>query len=138
MNRIHPETAIPGRPSALNQDSCGAAMAQNECKASSERREFDFSEALWNLKRGRSVARSNWNAPNQYVYLNYGAFDRGPRDSGQPINGVPLHLFTPADSGTVTRLPNLNLHTAQGNTLTGWVASQTDLLAEDWYLVEMF
>ena len=35
-------------------------------------------------------------------------------------------------TGTITRLPNLNMRAATGSTVTGWLASQTDILAEDW------
>jgi hypothetical protein len=96
---------------------------------------FSFSAALDKLKRGACVSRRGWNGPNQFVYLNRGSFDQQPRDNGEPINGIPLYLFNLADAGTSTRLPNFNLHTAQGHTLTGWLASQSDLLAEDWYVV---
>lgn len=113
----------------------GADRMINKCEAASAINFFSFGVALEKVKHGASVSRRGWNGPNQFVYLNRGSFDPRPRDNGEPINGIPLRLFNLGDSGTITRLPNFNLHTAQGCILTGWLASQSDLLAEDWYVV---
>lgn len=33
-------------------------------------------------------------------------------------------------------LPSITMKTATGEILMGWLASQTDMLAEDWHVVE--
>ena len=39
-------------------------------------------------------------------------------------------------NGTATVLPSITMKTATGEILMGWLASRTDMLAEDWVLVE--
>ena len=57
-------------------------------------------------------------------------------ERGELIDGVHPDLFEKGATGTVTRLPNINMRAASGATVTGWLASQTDILAEDWTIVE--
>ncbi len=73
--------------------------------------ENDFSWALATLKHENSrVTRSGWNGPGQY-----------------------LELQRPDEHSKMT-LPYIFIKTVQGD-LVPWLASQTDLLAEDWALV---
>ena len=103
---------------------------------------ISFGEALAHLKNGQKIARAGWNGKGMFVYLKKGScdFDSVPKvpggDSITHIDGVKRELFETGDTGTVTRLPNLNMRAASGSTVTGWLASQTDLLAEDWEVVE--
>lgn len=71
---------------------------------------MDFGEALKLLKRGDRVSRAGWNGKGQYIEL------QSP------------------DAGSKMTLPYLYISTVQG-ALVPWLASQTDLLAEDWILV---
>ena len=106
---------------------------------------INFGQAVEALKAGQRVARAGWNGKGMFVYLNKGSFDgdllgfpegEQPRaDNGSTIDGVRLGLFEAGDKGTVTRLPNINMRSATGATVTGWLASQTDILAEDWEIV---
>jgi len=101
-----------------------------------------FGEALRALKQGKRVARAGWNGKGMCIYLNKGAADLdalGFKPGEQPaanhpstIDGISLGLFEYGDTGIVTRLPNINMRAASGSTVTGWLASQTDMLAEDW------
>lgn len=102
---------------------------------------FGFDKAIALLKHGKCVARKGWNGKGMFIYLNMGSYD--PQALGLPvgqadmsctelIDGIRLGLFSCGDKGTVTRLPNLNMKSATGATVTGWLASQIDILAEDW------
>jgi hypothetical protein len=71
---------------------------------------MDFGNALNALKSGHSVARSGWNG-----------------------KGMWLRLQRPDDDSKMT-LPYIYMSTAQGD-LVPWLASQTDMLAEDWEIV---
>ncbi len=73
---------------------------------------FDFSEALRKLKSGSRVAREGWNGKGMFIYKVDGHFSDG-----------------------VFVRPYLAMKDAQGFLVTGWLASQTDLLAEDWMVV---
>lgn len=95
-----------------------------------------FGMALEALKDGFQIARAGWNGKGMFLYLNRGSVDPAPFVGlpGEPaeIEGIPAALFDIGDNGTTTRLPNINMRAATGSTVTGWLASQTDMLAEDW------
>lgn len=94
---------------------------------------LSFGEALHHIKHGKACARAGWNGKGMFVYLNKGSRD-AYENSVRLIGGVSQELFENGDVGTVTRMPNLNMRAADGSTVTGWLASQTDMLAEDWEL----
>jgi hypothetical protein len=87
-------------------------MAMGEGVATSRPRfdDLSFSEALERLKQGARVARRNWNGRGQFIELQ-----------------VP-------DYNSKMSLPYIFIHTVQGD-LVPWLASQTDMLANDWCIV---
>lgn len=95
---------------------------------------LNFGQALESLKQGHRIARSGWNGKGMFVCLNKGSHDFSEESAPgfTHIDGVKRELFDLGNTGTTTRLPNLNMRAATGSTVTGWLASQTDLLAEDW------
>lgn len=102
-----------------------------------QKTELNFGQALEWIKLGQRVQRIGWNGKGMFVYLNMGSVDLSTMPPGLLfIDGIRTDLFVEGDKDTVTRLPNLNMHSATGATVTGWLASQTDVLAEDWQVVE--
>lgn len=93
---------------------------------------LNFGQALEALKQGHRIARAGWNGKGMFVSLNKGSSECLSPGRTETIEGVSETLFELGSTGTVTRLPNLNMRAASGSTVTGWLASQTDLLAEDW------
>lgn len=73
--------------------------------------ELDFSTALMILKSGNAVSREKWNGKNMWVKLNKSASEKGDKMT----------------------LDYLYLRTEAGN-FVPWMPSQTDLLAEDWFI----
>ena len=94
-----------------------------------------FGAAINSVKAGLRAARKGWNGKGMFIYLNRGSTAVLP-ERGTTIECVSDHLFDLGDDGTVTRLPNINMQSASGSTVTGWLASQTDLLADDWIVFE--
>ncbi|GIE29980.1 hypothetical protein Ait01nite_030250 [Actinoplanes italicus] len=88
---------------------------------------MDFGQALSALKSGSKVSRSGWNGKGMYVVLQKGYPDGiGANANTAEALGV--------DEGTVLVFrPYLTMRTVDGE-FVPWVASQTDLLAEDWLL----
>lgn len=84
---------------------------------------FDFAVALTRLKAGHRVARQGWNGHGMFVYLVPGAAET-------VTPGSPLANAFPAGT-SLTRGAYLMLKTAGGD-LIPWLASQADLLADDW------
>lgn len=69
--------------------------------------EFDFSVALQRLKEGKRISRAGWNGDGQY-----------------------LQLQRPDENSKMT-LPYIYITTVSKE-LVPWIASQSDLLCEDW------
>ena len=79
-----------------------------------------FGEALDALKAGKRVARAGWNGKGMWLYLaDYGMFKRHGED-GQAAEG-PSDAFIVMSTAQHTEVP--------------WLASQTDMLADDWGVV---
>lgn len=107
---------------------------------------LNFGQALEALKQGKRIARSGWNGKGMFVFLNKGNFDghylgfepgsQPSQDHPSTIDGVRLGLFNAGSKGTLIRLPNINMRAASGAIVTGWLASQTDMLAEDWCVLD--
>ncbi len=84
-----------------------------------------FSEALDLLKAGQKVAREGWNGKGMFVFLVPGSVFK--------VNRAPLLGIYP--EGTEIRYhAHIDMKTADGQVVP-WLASQTDVLAEDWLAV---
>lgn len=99
---------------------------------------MDFGEALKALKEGKKVSREGWNGPYQYIYLT-----PGHKLSSQEWTAKDsAHEMTDHErlTGEVEILPHIDMYTVNRNgrrgRLCGWLASQTDMLSEDWVIVE--
>ncbi|CAG9255941.1 DUF2829 domain-containing protein [Paraburkholderia caribensis] len=92
-----------------------------------------FGLAIEALKKGERVARSGWNGKGMWLALSC----NGTREV--PAAGFwapPNRAFAEANGGKATVLPSITMKTATGEILMGWLASQTDMLADDWLIVE--
>jgi len=90
---------------------------------------YDFSDALNLCKMGHRITREGWSGKSQYV-----VFQKGYPE-GIPINGNTAEA-TGIPEGTVCKFePYLMFRNAQGS-FVPWLASQGDLLAEDWFVVD--
>jgi hypothetical protein len=72
---------------------------------------MNFGQALEALKAGQKIARTGWNGKAMWVMLQ-----------------VP-------DEHSKMKRPDLFMNPVDGM-LVPWVASQTDILADDWMIVE--
>jgi len=64
-----------------------------------------FGDAIEMMRDGHKVARSGWNGKGMYVFL---------------------------ESSIEAYEPMIVMRTAQGRLQPGWLASQPDILADDW------
>ncbi|EMX9856216.1 TPA: DUF2829 domain-containing protein [Klebsiella michiganensis] len=94
---------------------------------------LSFGLAVEALKQGKTISRAGWNGKGMYLWLNRGAFAGEPPVSH--IQGVSTAFFDAYEGDVITRIPNINMRSADGSTVTGWLASQTDILAEDWVII---
>ena len=86
----------------------------------------DFGWALRMLRRGEKVQRSGWNGKGMWLLLVPGS------SKIKPVAGTPYSNAGITESVNIN--PHIDMFTAQGEMQPGWLASQTDMLAEDWQL----
>lgn len=86
---------------------------------------FSFSYALAQLKNGFCCARAGWNGKNMFIFLVNG--------STFTVNREPL-LSILGEGTVVDYHGHIDMRTANGQ-IVPWLASQTDLLADDWTIV---
>lgn len=80
---------------------------------------MDFGDAIKALKNGQKVARAGWDGKG--MWLTYvPAFHYNPVGSVAPLG--------------LEKLPWIGMKTAD-NKFVPWLASQTDILAEDWTVI---
>lgn len=84
-----------------------------------------FGLAIEAAKKGCKIARAGWNGKGMYVFL---------ADDVEFHTEADISEFEGAADGVMV-LPMLVMRTAQGDMCPGWLASQTDVLAEDWSIV---
>lgn len=91
-----------------------------------------FGQAIEAMKQGKKVSRRGWNGKGMYIWVMPGS-----TITNCP-NIIDPHLkdISDANQGTVTFTGSVRMKTATGEVLTGWLASQTDMLSEDWTIVE--
>jgi len=111
---------------------------------------LNFGQAIEAVKAGKLVARSGWNGKGMFVFMrpadvlplkmvvqqvkslpqavkDYFHFNCNNAD-GEPI---------PLDNGAPVKFTAyLCMKAADGSIVNGWLASQTDMLAEDWQILE--
>lgn len=89
---------------------------------------MNIGEAVAALKDGKKVAREGWNGKGMWL-----CFMPGVTIAEGIVNGR-TKKFVPA--GDLNVGGYIVMWTAQGVWQPGWLASQPDLLAEDWVVVD--
>ena len=84
---------------------------------------LNFGLALEAAKMGKKISRQGWNGKGQYVELG--------RSFAYFTDGEEIHDTHHEDIGS-TALVFVGTRGRQ----VGWLASQADMLADDWYIVE--
>lgn len=84
-----------------------------------------FGHAIEAMKQGKKVARSRWNGKGMFIY-------HVPAQTYETTTEIGKDLYGKrADCGAY-----ISMKPASGPLVIGWLASQTDILAEDWQVVE--
>lgn len=85
----------------------------------------NFGWALEQLKAGNRVCRLGWNGKDQFIFLVPGSTFK--------VNRPPLLGIYP-EGTEINYQSHIDMKTAQ-DTVVPWLASQSDLLSEDWIIV---
>ena len=96
---------------------------------------MNFGHAIEAMKDGHKVARAGWNGKGMWLSL-----------SGNPktCRSIPAEAFWSENNANFAKeqggnagvLPCITMKTATNEILMGWLASQTDMLAEDWEVIQ--
>lgn len=92
-----------------------------------------FGLALEALKKGHKVARSGWNGKGMWLSLSCSGTRLVGAESFWSDNNAE---YARDNGGAAKVLPCITMKTAGGEIIMGWLASQTDMLADDWCIVE--
>ena len=101
-------------------------LTNKECVSINEETEhknFDFGIAIKLIKEGKKVQREGWNGKNQYIELATGI---SYKNNDEEIVNV-FHNDIESKAIAFVGTSGVQL---------GWLASQADMLAEDWKIVE--
>ena len=86
---------------------------------------MNFGLAIEAAKIGKKIARAGWNGKGMFLFL-----------------ATDIEFYTKAELSCVSELegdltlPAFVMKTADDHFCVGWLASQTDMLADDWKIVE--
>lgn len=87
-----------------------------------------FGLAIEAMKKGEKVARKGWNGKGMFIYY--------VPENVYPANGNKLGTMNGVfENDLVPYGAYIAMKTAQNNVVP-WLASQTDVLAEDWEIIE--
>ncbi|HDR7275067.1 TPA: DUF2829 domain-containing protein [Bacillus paranthracis] len=89
---------------------------------------MNFGKAIEALKQGKKVARKGWNGKGMWVVLMPSLF----LEAGVVNGRTSKHLGQGVD---LDSQPYIAMFTADKKWQPGWLASQADILAEDWEVI---
>lgn len=92
---------------------------------------LSFGGAIDALKAGKKVTRKGWNGKGMYLWLKPATTIKA-----EWCKDPMLKEIVDANGGEAEALGTICMKTADNKILTGWLASQTDMLSEDWMIIE--
>lgn len=123
-----PDCGKPLDQSEYDMQFCGVCRSRSKSKGNLKvEKNMNFSQALAYLKVGKRLQRAGWNGKGMFVFLVAG--------SNFKVNREPL-LSIMGKGAEVTYCPHIDMKTAD-NKVVPWIASQTDIMADDWQVVSI-
>ena len=89
-----------------------------------------FGLAIEAAKLGKKIARKGWNGKGMWITYSPGSVVPADRFWAQRNKE-----YAEQTGGCASVLPCLTMKTATGEILMGWLASQSDMLSDDWEIV---
>lgn len=92
---------------------------------------MNFGEALELLKQGKKVSRNGWNGKGMFLWLKPATTIKS-----EWCKDTMLKTLVDENGGEMAALGTICMYTHDSTgrkaILTGWLASQSDMLSEDW------
>lgn len=110
----------------------------------------NFGQAIEALKKGKRVSRQGWNGKNMFIF-EIPADELPLKEVVQQVKLLPQSVkdffhfncnneqgeAIPLEEGKPVKfLPYLCMYAADGSIVSGWLASQTDILSNDWCILD--
>lgn len=92
-----------------------------------------FGLAIEAMKKGHRVARAGWNGKNMFVY-----FVAGSTVPVEDLRGACADAHEASNNTAPVQdiCGHVDMLTADGSIVVGWLASQTDMLSDDWMIID--
>lgn len=94
-----------------------------------------FGEAIEALKQGKRVTRKGWNGKGMFLWLKPAVEIKAEWCKDETLKKLVVE-----NGGTILGLGTICMYTHDSTgrkaILTGWLASQSDMLLEDWVILE--
>ena len=94
-----------------------------------------FGDAIEALKQGKKVTRKGWSNKGMFLWLKHGT-----EIPSEWCKDPMLKQLADKNGGMIIGLPTICIYTLDSNgrsaVLTGWSASTTDMLSDDWEIVK--
>lgn len=102
-----------------------------------------FGDAIEHARLGQLIQRSGWNGKGMFVFIRPGWEPKVEEMLRENLTSLPTAVkqwfannkFLMA-TDTVQFTPYFCMKAADGSIVNGWLASQTDMLATDWSVLE--
>ena len=94
---------------------------------------MDFGQALEAVKLGSKISREGWNGKGMFL-VQAGGYSV-PRDKLRDGTHFTKEFLEKEGCIEFKIVPHIDMWAANKTYVTGWLASQTDMLSEDWQIV---
>ena len=96
---------------------------------------MNFGHAIQAMKDGHKVCRAGWNGKRMWVAITPGStFDAIYAKPGHAAHHRAAEFGDSVGTEAITLLPHIDMRAADGSMVVGWLASQSDMLADDWMI----
>ena len=97
---------------------------------------MDFGEAIRELKSGKKLAREKWNGKNMFIVYMSGMKlpPYNTQGTNRKVNDRTAKII--GEDTPLNSQPYLAMYNAQKEWIPGWLASQSDMLDNDWFVVD--
>lgn len=96
-------------------------------EAEAQNQGLPFGAAIAHIRAGGRARRTGWNGKGMWI-----AHGKGGMVHAEQFWNPHTRAFAEENGGQAEVLPYILFKTADGKILMGWLASQTDMLADDW------
>ena len=99
---------------------------------------MNFGQAIEHMRMGYRVARKGWNGKKMCIFLTRGSVVhyKDLKEHNQDALACARSKDIKSENTLVRIADHIDMIAADGSIVIGWLASQADMLAEDWEIVQ--